>query len=351
MNSTTLKTPLHLVAVISFCFILLFGNALFGQIKRNYNLQFNALSFVPAANFSEAMQEKEMFRDKGQQVAGQQFKLLQFHDIPSEETKQRLRDLDVQLLHYVRNYAWLTAFPADFDPAQLQGFQVRYIGEITAEHKLERRLAQGDFPSHALPDADHVRLDLSYFRLIPAEVLSLQLHNLGVEVHAIKRKFGQMDITAPIAALPDVAALPAVYFVQSAAPPAQAEQEVNRSSHRSNFIAADHPAGLHFIGNGVTLAVSEGMADTTDIDWHGRLDPSYHFASGFSGHATGVMRRMAGAGNYNPVNRGMSFGSDLITVPFAGWDYPMYYNNDSVRAMNHSYGYGCSYGYNTASVE
>lgn len=317
---------------------------------QNYSLQFPVTSFVPQANIEDVLNHKEALRTPQSEFDGVLYKLIQFETIPTEIEKQALRDQGVELLQYVRNYAWLTSLPIDFTPAQLRQFPIRLITDFPVDYKLSKALHFKDYPAHALTDPDHIRLDLHLLCSISMSTLEPMIGDLGGELLYQNLASKQVEILLPIEKIPEVASFPFVYHVREATPSPELEQEVNRTSHRSNYVAADHFGGLHFTGEGVTSAVSEGMVDTSQIDFHGRIYGGYHTGTSFSGHATGVCRRMAGAGNLNPLNRGMAYGADLITINGSVWNNTTLYFSDSLRIANHSYGYGCSYGYNSASI-
>lgn len=339
----------HLLRLSRSAMFLLFFCLGLSASAQNYSLQFSAKSFVPDANFEFIQNKTAALRTPQSEFNGLLYKLIQFTSIPTERERQALKKQGIELLQYVRNYAWLATIPVSLDPVQLQGFPIRLISDIEPEFKLSRALAREDYPSYALTDSDHIRLSLHVLQPLPMTAVSSMVQPGGGELLAQNETFRQLEVLVPIDKIKDITALPFIYYISEAAPDPTLEQEVNRTSHRSNFIAADYNSGLHFDGNGVTAAVSEGRVDTTLIDFHGRIFAGYHTSSGFSGHATGVCRRMAGAGNFNPQDRGMAFGSDLLTVNGAIWGNSTLYFSDSLRIANHSYGYGCSFGYNIAS--
>lgn len=331
--------------------ILLLGVACFySGSAQNYSLQFSAKTFVPQANFEAVQEQSTPLRSTRSEFNGRLYKLIQFKTVPTEMEKQALREKGLELLQYVRNYAWLATMPSNLNPVELSSFPIRLIVDIEAEYKLSRALSQGNYPSYALTDPDHIRLNLYLLSPVPKATLTALLQKQGGEILNGNPSASVVEIVLPIEEIEKLTTLPFIYYISEATPPMELEQEVNRTNHRSNWIAADYAGGLHFDGSGVTAAVSEGMADTTQIAFHGRINASYHTGSSFSGHATGVGRRMAGSGNYNPKDRGMAFGADLLTVNGAIWNNSTLYFSDSLRIANHSYGYGCSFGYNAASV-
>ncbi len=338
-------SPLSRLAALLFIFSC--SLSIYGQ---NYSLQFSARTVTPQANFEDLLSQSANLRSPLSEFNGLLYKLIQFESIPTENEKEALRQKGVKLLHYVRNYAWLATLPSGLDPMQLDPFPIRVISDLEADFKLSRALYLENYPSYALTDPDHIRLNIHFFQAVPRALVEPMVLRVGGEIILENSSAGVMEIQLPIVQVRAVAAFPFVFYISEVTPAPELEKEINRINHRSNYLAADHSGGLHFDGSGVTIAVSEGMVDTTQIGFHGRIFGNYHTGSGFSGHATGVGRRMAGSGNYNPKDRGMAFGADILTVNSAVWNNSTLYFSDSLRIANHSYGYGCSYGYNNASA-
>lgn len=345
VNSQRLNIEMENLKGVIFAFLIVICGVQAATAQgRNYTLQFPAVSFVPDEESDLAGALDEL---RGGNV-GDAFGLVQFSRVPSHEEKAEMAATGIDLQFYVRSYAWFVTVSSNVQAADLQDLPIRFLSPIKKEWKLSRELLLENYPTLALIDADNIRLDLYRFQGVDAVELNSAIETAGGVVTG--RSELLVSVSTAITNIAALAELPFVYYISSAAPSPELEQEVNRTNHRSNQIATDYLGGLKFDGTGVTVAVSEGMADTTQIDFHGRIDPSYHGGSSFSGHATGVCRRMAGAGNQNPLNRGMAFGSDILTVGGSAWNNQGLYNSEDLRVANHSYGWGCSGGYNGASV-
>ena len=345
MNSNTTLRSLTRKAVL-----LLSLSWCLGLSAQNYHLQFSARSFLPQANFEDILDQQAPLSGSRSEFQGTLYKLIQFRRIPTEAEKLALRGQGVELLHYVRNYAWLSTLPGSMDPARLSPFPIRFISDIDRDCKLSRALFLQDYPSHALSGPDHIRLNLHLFQSVQLSGAETGIRKAGAEILCQNSSFKVLEVRVPIARIPDLAALPFVYHISEVEAPPVLEREIERTINRSNVIAADYAGGLHFDGTGVTAAVSEGMVDTTLIDFQGRIFAGHHTGSSFSGHANGVGSRLGGAGNFDPGDRGMAFGAELLTVNSGVWNNSSLYFTDSLRIANHSYGYGCSFGYNSASV-
>ena len=272
--------------------------------------------------------------------------VLQFDQIPNKDRRSQLKIAGVQFHHFLRESAWYVSLPVGFDRSHLVGQGIRAAVEMQAHHKLSPELRSGQVPEYAKIGEGRIRLNVMG---VPVSAEWERTHP-GWQVEGQYPEAGYLVINLPEGDLQILAAMTWVFYLEAIDPPMELEQQVNRTNHRSNFIAADYTGGLAYDGTGVTAAVSEGMVDTTQIDFHGRIDPSYHGATSFSGHATGVCRRMAGAGNQNPLDKGMAYGADLLTIPGGAWNNNVYYGQEGLRVANHSYGYGCQGGYNTASA-
>lgn len=314
----------------------------------NYSLYFpNAILTLPANPEFLAL-EKMGADDKS--IEGKVFRLIQFDRIPSEEEKAHLQALGVHLQQYIRNYGWFCSIESGVKGSDLRTFPIRLIADIAPAWKLSKELAAQDYPTYALSGTDRIRLEVHSLQGVSEGKVHSSLLEIGAVEVSSYPAFGIREMEVPINHIPQLAKIPFLYYIAPASPAPTPEVEVDRANHRSNMIATDYLGGLKYDGRGVTAAVSEGMVDTTLIDFHGRIDPSYHSGGGFSGHATGVCQRMAGAGNWNPLDRGMAFGADILTVPGSIWNSPGLYSSDSLRVANHSYGWGCSGGYSGSSI-
>lgn len=338
------QKPLSLILLICFCASMGFSQS------DPYRIHLPSASLQVNENLDTAIQQLESGGWDEFCSDGYWFGIMQFHDLPDAETKNALEKSGVRFSYYVSGNAYYVSLPSAIAGRKLKNHSIRALLPLKASQKLSNTLYKGAYPEHALDGTGKVTLSVVLYPEIKAELL-LRNHANWTLIH-LNPALNSIELQIPLADLPLLSQLPGILHIDAGEKPIELEQQVNRTNHRSNVIAVppDFFGGLAYDGTGVTAAVSEGMADTTQIDFHGRLNPSYHTGNSFSGHATGVMRRMGGAGNYNPLDLGMAYGADMLTVNGGIWNNNTLYTSEGMRVANHSYGYGCQGGYNSAST-
>jgi PKD repeat protein len=258
------------------------------------------------------------------------FRLVQFQKLPDPAERAALAKAGVVLMDYLPHHAYFTAIKKD-SRVDWGSWGVRAVLPIPPSWKVQPDLA------------DRSDLLLAYPRVLEAEPIIAELVALGAEITHRNDQTQLLGIQIASSKIQLVAALPFVSYLQAMPPPPVLERQHFRTGSRSNYLAATHG----FDGSGLVLAVAEGRIAPNLIDLHNRLDVSYHPSTSSAGHATSVAQFMAGAGNENPLYRGMAYGADVISHSFSIWgNAPALYANPGLRISNQSWGSGCNSGYN-----
>ena len=144
------------------------------------------------------------------------------------------------------------------------------------------------------------------------------------------------------AALALLAGCPWVNFVDVADRPAHEERRLNNSDLSVNAIALVHARFPDLSGQGLTASVKELPFDPDDIDLKGRVLAPGTFAKPYSDHATAMATLLGGAGNTDPLGRGVADAVRLATSDFVRLlpDDAAQLTQASVSVQNHSYGVG-----------
>ena len=142
------------------------------------------------------------------------------------------------------------------------------------------------------------------------------------------------------AALAQLAACPWVDFVDVADRRAHEERRLNNSDLSVNAIALVHARYPQLGGQGLTVSVKEQPFDPADIDFKGRVVAAGSFPGPASDHATAMATLIGGAGNSDPLGRGVARAVRLITSDFARLlpDDGQQLTQAGVSVQNHSYG-------------
>ncbi|GAA4042829.1 hypothetical protein GCM10022409_30960 [Hymenobacter glaciei] len=139
-----------------------------------------------------------------------------------------------------------------------------------------------------------------------------------------------------------LAAAPGVEFVDVAERRAHDESRLGNSDLSVNAISTVHARFPELTGQGLTASVRENPFDPDDIDFKGRVVNPGAFAKPYSSHAMVTATLLGGAGNSDPLGRGVARAVRLTTI-----GYPDFFPNNGtqltqagVSVQNHSYGPG-----------
>lgn len=272
---------------------------------------------------------------------------LQFYDIPTAAERSQLEALGIELLGYIPNYAYLAKISQNFN---LNALSVRAIFVIKPEYKLSAALADEDFPAYALAE-EGVRVSVSPQPNIAPTTLMESLKRMGFEPGTFDRD--QLLLTVPQDRIQELAAHPAVIYVQLAEPPPALEGWKGRSSLRINQVSMGPGNGLD--GSGLGIAIADD-GSVSHLDFKGRLfDLTDSSPGGNHGDMTSGLA--VGAGNIDPLGMGMAPGANLYLYHIN--DYPHIQNavqnliQRNVPVTSTSYREGCGgvYSQGTQSID
>ncbi|HEX8506567.1 MAG TPA: S8 family serine peptidase [Hymenobacter sp.] len=155
------------------------------------------------------------------------------------------------------------------------------------------------------------------------------------------------------AALTKLAASPLVDFVDVPDRRAREERRLNNSDLSVNAVAAVHARFPKLAGRGLTVSVKEQPFDPADIDFKGRVATAGPFPGPASDHATAMTTLIGGAGNTDPLGRGVAREVRLTTSDFARLlpDDGQQLTQAGVSVQNHSYGVAIENYYGVEALE
>ncbi|MBF9224359.1 S8 family serine peptidase [Hymenobacter ruricola] len=155
------------------------------------------------------------------------------------------------------------------------------------------------------------------------------------------------------AALARLAASPLVEFVDVPDRQAHAERRLNNSDLSVNNFTAAQARYPQLTGQGLTVSVKELPFDPADIDVKGRVVAASSFPGPASDHATAMATLIGGAGNSDPLGRGVAPAVRLATSDFARLlpDDGAALAQAGISIQNHSYGVGIENYYGVEALE
>ncbi|MDQ3192302.1 MAG: S8 family serine peptidase [Bacteroidota bacterium] len=285
--------------------------------------------------------------DENEVFSNRYYRIIQFHTIPNQKTKLEFEKLGIKLLDYIPNYAYFASISTQFNTNNFKELPIRSILKFKPEYKLSTALLNKDYPSWAITGEDKIDLIINYFPDLSSALITTAISkNIFIEILSKNDFSNQLTIRIPISKIEEISRLYYISYIESIDPPAEPENLVGRTSHRSNVIANDYASGRHYDGTGVNIAMGDDGIIGPHIDYQGRTDQA-NVSSNNGDHGDHVAGIIMGAGNLNPLAKGMAFGADLFV--YSVWDAinftPTTYYNPGIRITSLSYGNGCNAGY------
>lgn len=260
--------------------------------------------------------------------------ILQFDEVPTAAEKAGLSQIGIELLGYIPNYAYVAKVPTIIDWSKIGA---RAILLMKPEYKLSPALLVGDFPAHAVTAAG-IKIQVIPYEGIAPEVLLESLSRSGFPTGKIKKN--ELALTLESSRLLELAAHPAVMYVEFAEAPPKAEGWTGRTAQRVNILGAG--PGIGYDGSGVSIAIADD-GSVLHEDFRGRVTDFNTTYGGTHGDMTAGLA--VGAGNLNPLGMGMAPGAHLFLYSIQ--DYPHIENavqnlqQRNVVITSTSYGEGC----------
>jgi PKD repeat protein len=278
---------------------------------------------------------------------GNVYRIIEFDQIPDDKTVQALKSTQIELLDYLPHNAYVAALPFNISPRTLESQGIRAVVIPPAELKLSPSFYNGVIPDHAARENDRVEIVLMPYTNVNSSDLLRSLKIEGLEVIEIGSIGNFIEATCFISDIPELIKHPWVAHVFEADVPDEHDNNTAITSHRVNTINGMNAPGVSYTGQGVIVSLGDDGAIGPHIDYEGRLDQS---AAGPSqgDHGDHVAGTIFGAGNRNPLGRGMAPGADILYYSYPGNlnNVTADYNNTGIRITSSSYSNGCNAGYN-----
>ena len=329
--------------LIQLTFALLVPLSMLAQEKQT--VLFNSGEYTPtkAPVFTTKIASAEV-------VDGHYFRLIQFLTIPTTNEKMQLSVRGIELIEYLPTNTFFARISEQADLEILNQYSAYSAEPIQSIFKLSKELARSNYPHWTLFGASQIELNARLFEGVSSETAAQLLNSINAKT--IRRVSSNlMVVRVEISQLSALYALPCFSYFEALMTPAEPENLVGRTSHRSNVIASDYASGLHYDGTGITLMMQDDGNIGPHIDFKGRNDQSE--CNGCSldpleDHGDHVAGTIMGAGNIDPKARGMAFGADLLVYSSSNqnfYDVPNLYANNNLVITSKSYSSGCNGGY------
>ncbi|MDO7851258.1 S8 family serine peptidase [Hymenobacter convexus] len=188
----------------------------------------------------------------------------------------------------------------------------------------------------------------------PAFRLWLRLHLPTAQATQAGASARTLTVTGlDAAALAQLAVSPLVDFVDVGDRRAHEERRLNNSDLSVNGFTVAQARYPQLTGQGLTVSIKEQPFDPNDLDLKGRVAAAGAFPGPASDHATAMATLIGGAGNSDPLGRGVAPAVRLATSDFARLlpdDGPQL-AQAGISIQNHSYGVGIENYYGVEALE
>ncbi len=278
-------------------------------------------------------------------LEGKIFRIIQFDQLPSEAQKIALSAEGIEVFEYLPKNAFVASIPISALPISLVNQGVVAVHPLPNQMKITPRLIERPLPSFAV-NGQKVKVQLIVPPSVSLSFAKEQLASYNFRLELSKPHVNVLVGEVSISSVENLANEPWVRYVDVAPEPGEKESDDGRNLHRSNSIDLDGYLGRQYDGDGISVAVNDDGSVGPHIDFTGRVDQS-NITSELGTHGDMVAGIVGGAGNLNPIMRGMApacfmhirqYNSNLPgTVPL--------FLSQDVLIFSSSYSNGCNAGY------
>ncbi len=279
-----------------------------------------------------------------------------FNNIPNDSEKEMLNKHGITLLEYVDKNIYIASFSKTFDLSIVDKLGIIAISKINSSAKIDTKIQNGKCPEWAI-NGEIASLKIIFYKNTDLKKASFELSK---EFNFSDEDFisRTLQLNIPIAKLNDLSKYNFISNIEPIDAPGFPENHEARTLHRSNTVNVEYKSGRHYNGEGVNIMMQDDGLVEPHIDRTGRVDEQ--FCSGCSSssgnsHGDHVSGTIMGAGNLDPLARGMADGSFLYVLGYSTNNYsqsvPGLHTNYNVVITSTSYSNGCNAGYTSLAQD
>ncbi len=306
---------------------------------------------MQAAEWAAAWQQLPNFE-------GRKYFLVRFDHLLKQQEYDALSKSGLIFESYIPQQAYFVSTPATWSVEALNNKGIVYLSAIPALAKLDAPLVNDD-PFRPLERrGTKVLVSILPFPGVALERLNQELWS-KFDFQPEKNRYSDHLVTAWIetAALQQLAAHPAIQFIEPAAPLGEPEDREGRSLHRSFAIDNLASGGRRYNGQGIVMGIADDGAIGPHIDFKGRLTQYTTNFSASNTHGDMVAGIALGAANLNPTRSGMAPGTYLHMYSISGYPHvvsaPANFTNlgTTITSTSYSQGNGGVYTADAATID
>lgn len=276
------------------------------------------------------------------------YRIVQFNEIPGHKSRTELASAGIILHDYLPEYAFYATLKPGANVAALGNYAVRGIYDILPHYKLSHGLFTLEVPQHAQRGNERFAV---YIHLMPglvAQKWQEAFDQMGIQ--AVPTEISEDYIEAELTwqQLNQVIGQTWTRYVEAVNPPAVPDNSTAGTLHRSNALLSAYQTGPYFDGSGIQVMLQDDGIVGPHIDYQGRI-PYQNISFNNGDHGDHIAGTIMGAGNLNPLGRGMAPGADLHVYTASNYQgfnlIGSHYTTREIRITSTSYSDGCNAGY------
>lgn len=316
-----------------FNFLLIAGFS-FGQ---NLQLQSGSFSLPIVKDNAYVFTKADIYRDRAHV-------LVQFYSIPLQEEKEKLEKSGIVFQNYIHQNAYYISVDKGFKfPKEAK---IKSISSIQPMWKMSEAIAKKTYPSHAIFKKKNIRLILTFFPDIEFIAAQKELELDKIAIIGTQKEDNMIIVQIPICNISKLAKKSFIQFIEPISPEPVKENYTGTTLIKMNQVHRDKSDGSVYSGRGINVMMQDDGIIGPHIDYTGR---NTHFVTNnLADHGDHVAGIIMGAGNLNPLHRGIAWGAQLYTYDASDANYnniPTLYNNLNITITSKSYAQTCNGGY------
>ena len=288
---------------------MLIGSALFAQKNQNYRLYLRNGIIEPPSNLLEGSAGPMLRKNS---VSGiKRLVILQFYDIPQQQSVERLRNAGMELLDYIPDNAYTATVSGEPDIAVLRSVNARSILELTPAQKIHPALKGPAFPEHAVKVPGKVDVCISYPRSADLKEVKADLQRNNIEtISESLAAYQMLEVRVEQNRLEELAALPWLQYIEAVRAPDELLNDKSEAVSKANVLASGLPGGRKLDGEGVVI----GIGDVGNLYDHGDLTGRILSfpRQGSYWHGLHIAGTAAGAGIVNEKYKGYAPKANIV---------------------------------------
>ncbi|WCL82336.1 S8 family serine peptidase [Saprospira sp. CCB-QB6] len=279
---------------------------------------------------------------------GKLFRLANFSQLPNAKERAAMNEQGIVFLEYLPKNTYLLAIPARLNIQDLQNFGIRGLKPLAPKHKMDARLDERPFPIWAM-QGQKLKLFVQIHQNINWEQSLAQLQAEGYPLLFVNPMSRTLVTSLAPSQIENLAKKPFVRYLDLPSDPGQPESDDGRNLHRANLIDGDYYGAYAYNGEGVAVAINDDGFVGPHIDFKGRANQQDVAGDMTGTHGDMTVGIVGGAGNLNPIMRGMAPNAYLHVRQYNS-SLPAtvaLHQDSSVMVFSSSYSNGCNAGYTT----